>query len=587
MWDDSDGDGGFGMDFSGRIAGITTLSVPRFQPVSRSLLRWADQEVRLSALEHLEQLPVAAASSSGEVALAAKRPRIQRDIGAVVAHTEQRHKLVESWTVLVNEIGPSSLTGRQIAGEARAEQEHILKDTLAGKATNTLVRRLGPFRAFFRSNVASGNTWPPTEDNVYRYLREVAGEGDPLSRATSVVEALGFFGSVFDCAEVLVAVNSARIKGLAANNMSLMGNRKQAPPFTAKGIVYLETLVLNGAMEETHLVYLGGFLLIGYLRARYSDVSEILEIGEDLYTVTLSVEKTKNSRRSSDRLPVDLMAPISFSSGTDWYTSWMEFRREIGIPLPDFPVFPSRKDSKWQKTSSSLSAGNTVLRDILEVAGIETPQRYSSHSFKATFLSFACLYGIDLPTRKVLGYHSVSSDKSARSYARDVLREPVLKLRQMFVDMADGVFDPDSKSLGKATEKALELCEESEDEKTDGEDEEILDSVASTTAFLMGNKISVDFRWFQNLDSSLMHRGRPGDLERLACGRQITDQYERMAAVTELDQPHDGGFCDTCFAAHRPEISKSLKRLASTPVEYLSSDAKTNGPTAEELNFDE
>ena len=85
-----------------------------------------------------------------------------------------------------------------------------------------------------------------------------------------------------------------------------------------------------------------------------------------------------------------------------------------------------------------------------------------------------------------------------------------LMLRAMFVDIAKGTFDPDSKTLGKEAEKIVEIEDESDDEMTEDEDEEIMDSVASTTAFLLGRKIMVDSRWYQHHDSGQPGRTRSG-----------------------------------------------------------------------------
>ena len=123
------------------------------------------------------------------------------------------------------------------------------------------------------------------------------------------------------------------------------------------------------------------------------------------------MEKTKTASRNTDRLPIVLMGSLVTASGLDWLSAWLNFRESIGIGIPGFPVFPARQDSVWQRNTSSVGAGNAVLRDLLEISGIASAQKFSSHSFKATTLSYACSFGMDLPSRKVLGYHSVSSDK--------------------------------------------------------------------------------------------------------------------------------------------------------------------------------
>ena len=321
-------------------------------------------------------------------------------------------------------------------------------------------------------------------------------------------------------------------------------------------------------------------------RARFSDVDNMQSLECDLLTVLAIVDKTKTSTRHADRLPVDLLGPLASSSGLDWLWAWLEFRKGLGICVPEFAIFPARQDMVWQKSSCSIGAANSILRDLLEVAGLETPQRFSSHSFKATTLTCACSFGIDLPTRKVLGYHSISADKSARSYSRDVLRGPVLKLGEMFASISEGTFDPDSRAFkGKVAVQAEMSESDSSDSGTESENEDVLETVANTTKFLMGKTVLVDHRWYHHDSSFLVHRGKPGALQSLACGKRITEAYSLLAAATGSDDLDDEvEYCDTCFAARKPEVAKTLKRLASQPIDI---DACDSVPTAHELDWDQ
>ena len=98
------------MDHSGRISGLQGLVARRTLPTSSALMKWADQEIGLSALENLESSS-SSSNLAGLVEPLAKRPattRSSRNIGAAVKHTVQRHSLIEAWTELVDEIGSSS-----------------------------------------------------------------------------------------------------------------------------------------------------------------------------------------------------------------------------------------------------------------------------------------------------------------------------------------------------------------------------------------------------------------------------------------------------------------------------------------------
>ena len=164
--------------------------------------------------------------------------------------------------------------------------------------------------------------------------------------------------------------------------------------------------------------------------------------------------------------------------------------------------------------------------------------------------------------------HTVQRGKLfAKTYARDILREPVLQLDRMFRAIREGVFNPDSVDLFPFKDSVEELSDSSSDsERTATDDEDILDSVADTTKYLIGKNVSVDHRWFQHKDSGMLHRGKPGSLGKLACGRVVSTSYDQLASATELDGADESDHCDNCFVARNPKISKGLKRLASEPL---------------------
>ena len=128
MWDEPEDD--FGMSMAGVISGISVLSAVPFERTTSSAFRWADQEVRMTALDEARVVAADRLTAKESLELDMIRPRqsARANIGAIVPPTVQRHKLIESWAVLVGEIGDSSLTGRQIANQCKEEQEHILKE---------------------------------------------------------------------------------------------------------------------------------------------------------------------------------------------------------------------------------------------------------------------------------------------------------------------------------------------------------------------------------------------------------------------------------------------------------------------------
>eukprot|EP00973_Karenia_brevis_P060638 8433675-Karenia_brevis.AAC.1 len=80
---------------------------------------------------------------------------------------------------------------------------------------------------------------------------------------------------------------------------------------------------------------------------------------------------------------------------------------------------------------------------------LENPGSYSSHSLKATLLSWACAFGLDEETRSALGYHvGKQRGRSVNVYARDHLLDPLRKLEEMMEAIRLGQFVPGG-GLGK------------------------------------------------------------------------------------------------------------------------------------------
>ena len=72
------------------------------------------------------------------------------------------------------------------------------------------------------------------------------------------------------------------------------------------------------------------------------------------------------------------------------------------------------------------------LREILINWGISPDEAcaYTSHSMKATLLSWIAKAGGPMKARRMLGYHTKGSDKSTLIYSRDVMAWPLRNFGQ-------------------------------------------------------------------------------------------------------------------------------------------------------------
>ena len=86
------------------------------------------------------------------------------------------------------------------------------------------------------------------------------------------------------------------------------------------------------------------------------------------------------------------------------------------------------------------------LRSALTAAGATDASRLSSHSLKATFLTWASLAGVVLDLRRLLAHHVHDSARSTETYSRNVLipAARALDLEEVLKAIRDEDFMPDT-----------------------------------------------------------------------------------------------------------------------------------------------
>ena len=93
----------------------------------------------------------------------------------------------------------------------------------------------------------------------------------------------------------------------------------------------------------------------------------------------------------------------------------------------------------------------TRLRDVLVHIGY-TPgdaQRFSSHSCRATLLSWAAKAGLPMEVRRLLAGHAKSDERSPLAYSRDALAGPLAALEKVLHAVRQGTFEPDCTRSGR------------------------------------------------------------------------------------------------------------------------------------------
>ena len=100
------------------------------------------------------------------------------------------------------------------------------------------------------------------------------------------------------------------------------------------------------------------------------------------------------------------------------------------------------------------------LRETLIEWGIspDEARKYTSHSMKATLLSWIAKAGGPMKARRMLGYHSKGTDKSTLVYSRDVMAWSLRHLGKTLRLVQKGMFDPDCTRSGYWTNQSDEMA---------------------------------------------------------------------------------------------------------------------------------
>ena len=96
------------------------------------------------------------------------------------------------------------------------------------------------------------------------------------------------------------------------------------------------------------------------------------------------------------------------------------------------------------------------VRDLLLRHGVPSDLiiNIGAHSMKSTLLSWVAKFGLDKPTRRMLGYHAEPKDKSVETYSRDAMAAPLRKLDEVLAAVRSGRFLPDANRSGHFVDDA-------------------------------------------------------------------------------------------------------------------------------------
>ena len=204
----------------------------------------------------------------------------------------------------------------------------------------------------------------------------------------------------------------------------------------------LETALAARWLSNRQLCIASGILINVYMRTRFKDLSNLINLESEGDIVSGGLSGAKNADK--DRLQVVIAGPSASLTGLRWFEVLHQLRAEAGFSLDVWPVVPRLyKDGPSQDESATNREFNSEFRDLLQAMGIKDFMAYSSHSLKATMLNLSSQAGIGLNDRAALGYHKLKGESgSVRSYNRDRLEKPVQELQEAIKEVHAGRLKP-------------------------------------------------------------------------------------------------------------------------------------------------
>lgn len=236
---------------------------------------------------------------------------------------------------------------------------------------------------------------------------------------------------------------------------------KKAPALTAKMVRDLEILVCeSGSLLDR---VLGGFVLyLVHGRSRCRDLSRcrhepVLDIAEgaEVGFIETTADVTKGQRGKRARLGFPIVAlAFGLAPRRSWAREWMHARAKLGFDArKERALMPAQGPGAAFVAGVGMSAGQatSVLQALLVKLGVptRTAATFTSHSCKATVLSWMAKAGVDIASRRLLGGHTKPGDRMPLEYSRDAMAAPLRCVEAVYKAIRAGEFDPDATRSGR------------------------------------------------------------------------------------------------------------------------------------------
>ena len=369
-----------------------------------------------------------------------------------------RNLAISKWRLVIESDIQNSEVGRQIQAYCetfQAEQNilSVLEDVFNKKATATLYKRVNSFLPFVKwSSRYTEHPLKLQEQIIYAYVCNLRAVNKSPTAGEAFKQSLNFAIHMLGLSHDGLRTISQRVSGVCNEMYTKKRKLKQATVLKVPHVAVLE--FMTQFAEDVKLRCVAGHLVFCiYSSCRWSDSQKI----ESLKLVSTSnvvplieAEVSATKSATSQELKTRLLPLIAISCGVnsacEWGKAWMDARRLESLVADGSCLTPAiSSQGNWLDRKMSTAEASAYLKDLLITGRVPSDEanQYTSHSLKATALSWLAKHGTDLETRRLMGHHLHPTLKSVVTYSRDMLIHGHSVLSNIVDEIVAGVFEPD------------------------------------------------------------------------------------------------------------------------------------------------
>ena len=430
------------------------LKVAAIQPDGRALMG-EDEEVPLDA--GLEGSSGSKRKLEGNIFSGVVR--MLKDVDHIQASSELWSRALTKWQVVLECTGFSGILGTTVHEALETDQDPMpyIRDVMGTKSPRTVNKRASTMLAVFDWMRNRGfSVWPLGPSEVLLYMNEAMESHYGSTRGRTLLEALRFCKHVVRLPDLDAVLDNPIVAGKSKRMDAERQTIRQCRPLTVDEVRKLEAFLY----EEHDLRdrYICGCIVFAlFSRSRWSDLAFLEELMLDVSKTALGLfgfveASTKHQKTGTNALKkslqMPLVAPIHGVGKEPWALQWFDILDEIKFDYMTRPVGalcrPPHATGLGMRTISSDEIGK-FLNEVLGLTGASV---VTSHCLKTTTLTWASKYGLDEPSRTLLGHHELES-KSLACYSRDMLSRPLALYQAMLENIRSNNFQPDVSRSGR------------------------------------------------------------------------------------------------------------------------------------------